>query len=148
MNRLGCIVRDTPGVLDLRPGDLCWIGRDGYDPTLGPEALVQVFRADFQWMTAWAPQGFFLLKHKFLKSRQRGRGREFVLMINTRRMLNGLSNPYLSHPHLEGDAMLGTRPWRFESIGEVVYFARLNKTRLKPFTICVSLGTKLRHLFK
>ena len=148
MNCLLFIVRESPNVLDLRPGDLCLIGRESYRPGGGPDSLVQVFRYDFRWMVAWAPQRFFLPMARYLKSPQRARNRDFVFMSHTKRILRGLPNPYVTKPLLKGAAIMGGRPWQFESVGEVVYFVRSRKIRAKSFTVCASMGAKLQHLFE
>jgi len=148
VNFLHFIVRESPNVLDLRPGDICWIGHESYRPSFGPDSLVQVFRDDFRWMGAWAPQRFFLPKTRYLKAPQKVYSQDFVFLAHTGRTLRGLPNPYVAKPLLKGEATMGRRPWQFESVGEVVYFIRSHKIQAKSFTICASMGTKLQYLFE
>ncbi len=147
MNTIRFIVRDTPNVLDLRPGDICRIGYASYRPKRGPKSPVQVFRDDFRWMNAWAPACHFLPLSSYLKTGQPPHKRDVVMLLNLRRIARGYPKPFLSYPLLKGEARMGDIPWRFESIGEAVYFMKSNKIRERSFLICQSQSEALKHLF-
>lgn len=123
-----CVIRANIPDQGFRAGELCLAD-------IRRTASARVIPEGRPWKLVWLPRSALLPLRQVFADQPKSK---FWVMAKRRAFLSGDPSAFVSRPRLCAMERFGCVPWRFESLGELVYWANSRRLKLSQYVVLES----------